>query len=1061
MTNVRKLTLSLLAAFLSFSGPVQLLPAMGQEVRIAAHNPDWVARQQTRQLQERGFQAQPGGVQTGAAYGDEPPLVDYSYLKDSIPAGMSRAARALPSRFDPRDNHLVGEIRNQGDFKTCWAHASLGSIETWLLQHKNCREDLSEANLIQRWNFDGDGCDGGSAPCAAAILLRGEGPVAEADDPYPEGLHEPKSVPTPLRYSIQQYRIIPGKRAPLAHDHIKEAIMQFGGLYTSFHLIQAPPFLNRENATYYYDGEEKAGHAVTLVGWDDAFPKNRFAKTPPGDGAYIAKNSYGPTWGENGFFYVSYYDTDFACRTMHAFPDARNPGSFDCIYQYDSLGDCTHIDPPFGANLFQADADSTLTAVGFYLLDPRSSHEIRVYTGCAPDDPVSGTLVLTQTGSQSHAGFYAVPLEREIPLRAGERFSVVVHFSPVYGENSLAVEYAEKGYSSNASALPGESFYSFTGESGSWADLQTLAYFNGTANLCIKAYAKSRAADRRAGTPEDGYAGVQPSGALGAPKINPEFVAWQARRRRARDSGASGDGGAGTPDEGKGRDREVTGGWMPPPVDFSYLSARSRELDGAEGRALPEKYDLRRECPMTPVRNQDPENRDIASCWAHATVGSMETWLAKDGEPLQQLSVKHLINGTGYDRPDPEEPRGWFFGTPLMSAAYLLRWGGPVGESKDPYLKPDGKLNYSLESPELPAEWHLQQVRIVPRRTGSLDNAALKQAVLDFGGVFTSIALYAPESTPWSGKRLSCHWSTNGAYYCGETEPGHAVTLVGWDDTYPRENFNPELRPDGDGAFIVKDSYGTEAPRDGGYVYVSYYDTSFACQESWAFPLLERPDNYSAIYQHDPLGLTGLFELQTNVLWLANVFTAKEDGNLEAVGVYLLTAKAPYAVSIYTDCRDDNPASGRKCTEQRGNLGVYAGYYTIKLDQSVPLRKGQRFSVVVELDAAADGIVRVPYEDAQPDYSSRASAAEGESFYSFAGPGYGWIDFWRESKGTGNFCIKAYATLPGQQPSAGTTASSPIPVAGPSVPSAGEPHAKPKRPGIWGLLPDEAYKTTP
>ena len=86
-------------------------------------------------------------------------------------------------------------------------------------------------------------------------------------------------------------------------DAVKKHIMQNGGLYTSI------VGTGLGNAYVRPDNNELwANHAVTIVGWDDNYSKDNFLITPPGDGAWIVKNSWVSEWGDNGYMYVSYYD---------------------------------------------------------------------------------------------------------------------------------------------------------------------------------------------------------------------------------------------------------------------------------------------------------------------------------------------------------------------------------------------------------------------------------------------------------------------------------------------------------------------------------------------------------------------------------------------------------------------------------------------------------------------------------------------------------------------------------------------------------------------------------
>ncbi|WP_269851806.1 hypothetical protein [Methanosarcina horonobensis] len=57
-----------------------------------------------------------------------------------------------------------------------------------------------------------------------------------------------------------------------------------------------------------------------------------------------------------------------------------------------------------------------------------------------------------------------------------------------------------------------------------------------------------------------------------------------------------------------------------------------------------------------------------------------------------------------------------------MAMAYLTRWSGPVNETDDPY---SDTLEYSPLG--LPLQKHVQEVLVLPKRTGSLDNEVIKR----------------------------------------------------------------------------------------------------------------------------------------------------------------------------------------------------------------------------------------------------------------------------------------------------------------------------------------------
>ena len=414
-------------------------------------------------------------------FGLIPPPVDLSYLdRQEIPQAL-RPRMVLAPAYDLRPLGKVTPVRNQGAYGTCWAFATLGSMESYLMPGESL--DFSENNIVNRDGFDYGFNSGGHYFMSMAYLADWRGPVDEVDDVYPNPSSSASGLP--VRKHAQQMRVIPGKSSPTGNDIIKQAVIDDGAVYASYY--HHDYYWNPTHNTYRYPGAGRGNHAVTLVGWDDDFDKNKFAFVPAGNGAYIVKNSWGADWGENGYFYISYYDTRFAYETMCAFHSADTPDNYAAVYSHDPLGWVANLGIGtttfWGANLFTATATGELGAVGFYANSLNTEYTIQVHTGVAAGAPGSGTLVATQTGTSAYPGYFTVSLDTPVALAEGQRFSIALKLTTPGYNYPLPIEYAVSGYSSAATAAAGQSFYSVEGIS--WYD---LASWNTTANFCIKGY---------------------------------------------------------------------------------------------------------------------------------------------------------------------------------------------------------------------------------------------------------------------------------------------------------------------------------------------------------------------------------------------------------------------------------------------------------------------------------------------------------------------------------------------------------------------------------------------
>ena len=417
-------------------------------------------------------------------------------------------------------------------------------------------------------------------------------------------------------------------------------------------------------------------------------------------------------------------------------------------------------------------------------------------------------------------------------------------------------------------------------------------------------------------------------------------------------------------------------GDVPPPLDFSYTQGLEMESDST---SYPATYDLRGYGKVSSVKDQGV----AGACWAFATIASLEsTLLPGESWDFSENNMKNRLNSTNVDGYDRESIDG---GNEWISSAYLTRWSGPVLESDDPYqalgnASPSG----------LPVYKHIQNVYFLPQRSSATDNDNIKNALMNYGAVKASIY--------WDSLFYN---STSHAFnnYLTSSLTNHAITIVGWDDSYSRTNF--KYQPAGDGAFIVKNSWGT-GWGDSGYFYISYYDGTIG-NRTVVFTG-ERITNYDRIYSYDPLGWVGSYGYGTPSAYYANVFTAQSAETLNAIGTYQ-TYPGSYTARVYLD-PVGGPINASGFVAETTWSDSLLGYRTIDIPD-VALRQGQKYSVVIFASTPGWNFP-VPMENPEAYYSSHATANAGESYISSSG--VTWTDMTSAMSNT-NVCIKGYTQM--------------------------------------------------
>ena len=393
----------------------------------------------------------------------------------------------------------------------------------------------------------------------------------------------------------------------------------------------------------------------------------------------------------------------------------------------------------------------------------------------------------------------------------------------------------------------------------------------------------------------------------------------------------------------------------------------------------PGTYNANEERFVTEVKNQ----RNTSLCWAFSLASNLETSLLTREQKYYDLSEEQLayfwanrvndpLGNTPNDKITRTQSDYHGTGNGRVASFFLSTWSGMTTEEKVPFQSsavtwPDS-LAYDTSA--------YMEDAIFSQYT--VDRT--KQLLMEYNSV--SAMIYMLDNY---------YYPDTASYSCPQSGlVNHAVTIVGWDDTYSKENFPSASGVNNDGAWIVKNSYGKNWGKNG-YFYLSYEDKSITnLVSNTAVTTPAYPNNY--FYDGAAAG-TVTFPGNTinNGYYVSNIFKATAgNGKDEELGEIVTAVpqdNTDFQIQVYTNLKNtSDPTSGTPAyAEPVDYTQPLAGIHTIHLNTPVKIPQGTFYSVVIRIPDGSNKFYVEKTTTSTSWFTATAGIDPDQSFFSTSG----------------------------------------------------------------------------
>lgn len=168
----------------------------------------------------------------------------------------------------------------------CWAFSAVGALEGAYKIATGQLVELSEQELLD-CTTNNRGCKGGFMTNAFDLIIENGGISTESDYAYQGQQNTCRSQEVRPAVQISSYQVVPESETSLLQAVTKQPV--------SIGIATSKEFQFYAGGTYQGSCADHINHAVTAIG---------YGTDEQGQKYWLLKNSWGTTWGENGFMKI-------------------------------------------------------------------------------------------------------------------------------------------------------------------------------------------------------------------------------------------------------------------------------------------------------------------------------------------------------------------------------------------------------------------------------------------------------------------------------------------------------------------------------------------------------------------------------------------------------------------------------------------------------------------------------------------------------------------------------------------------------------------------------------